>query len=526
MPNSVLSKALQHQKWVIVCGVIQGITGGYLTIIIYNIIGDFTNDILYRPALITLRSALSLVLALIGSILIIPVMQYIKNIILFRHALEHDRYIMNQFIHLPSDQIGKFKEGEIQYRLERDPNEFRFTVIEVFTKIPVSVIVGAGIFIQLFRINMLYALICLIMSGVPLIGIRITKQLEASYKMKTRDFEMKQRNLEVDMVNGADYIKVFQLGQKFIDLFFHYFEKYYDQQLRRNMRLQYLIQKLNLILRVITDSIIIIFGAWLVAENQIQAGYIMTVIGLSNSLKTVYQDIGTAIKSYHLFQLYIPKLHEISEAAGDSGLIKVPDGPIAIKGDNLGFQYEDNPPLFSNLNFTILPGEKVAIVGPNGRGKSTLLQLMSGLLRPSTGIITINNLNMSRIDLPSYYRQFAYAEQTPYMFDASIYDNVKLGNPFASAEEVIHVLKKTGLHDLSEQNFDVQNSSGGEKQRISVARSLLKNSHLVFLDEPYNDLDDQGKELVRKIILTTGITVIFISHEDELTALADKVIHL
>lgn len=526
MRNSVVTGALRHHRWTILIGIIQGAMGGYLTILIYRIVGSFTNSILYRPGEMTLSSVVYLSLALLASILLIPLLQYIKNILLFRNALDHDHHIMDKFIHLPPERILDFKEGDMQYRLERDPIEFRFAVLDVFIKLPVALLVGAGILIQLLWISPEYAIVCLIVAAVPLAVVRVKKRLEATYKMKTRDYEMESRNLELDMVQGADYLKVFGLASGFMGLFRQRFESYYTQLLRNNIRLQYVIERLDSLLRLITDALIILFGAWLVAGRHMEAGYIMTVYGLSNTLKSAFLDLGTVVKSYHMMKLYLPKLSEITESKDSSDLIHIEEGPISLQGENIAFQYQEGTPLFSSLHFQIRPGEKVAIVGPNGRGKSTLIQIMSGLIKPHAGKLSVNGLDISRIDLSSYFQKYAYVEQSPYLFDDLVYVNVKIGNPVASDEEVAQVLRQTGLDKLSRQDIDVFNSSGGEQQRISVARALLKGSKLLFLDEPYHDLDVEGKELVRKVISTPELTVVFISHEDELTELADKLISL
>lgn len=526
MRNSVVTQALRHHKWTILLGVIQGIAGGYLTILIYRIIGSFTNDILYQPEEMTFRSAAYFILALLGSILLLPLLQYIKNILLFRNALEHDHYILHQFIHLRPERIKEFKEGDMQYRLERDPNEFRFAVLAVFTKIPVSAIVGAGIVMQLIWIHMVYALVCLIVAAVPLLANRVKKRLEAEYKMKTRDYEMSSRNLELDMVHGAGYLKLFQLRSGFLRLFAKRFQQYYTSRLQHHMRLQYMLERLDSLTGLLTSAIIILCGAWLVAASYIEAGYIMTVFGLSNTLKTLFLDLDAALKSYHMMQIYLPKLSEISERETHANLIRVEEGPFTLEGEHISFQYEEGHPLLASIDFQIRQGDKVAIVGPNGRGKSTLMQIMAGLLKPCSGKLTVNHVDLSQIDLPSYFAQYAYAEQSPYLFEDSVYNNVKLARPEASDKEVARVLDRTGLSHMSALGLEIQNSSGGEKQRISVARALLKNSHLIFLDEPYHDLDQQGKELVREIITTPGRTVVFISHEDELTALANQVIRL
>lgn len=526
MSRSPLLQTVYFLRWTIVLGVVEGASIGALSVFIYQTIGSVTNDILYGSRSFPSTSLIMLVLALITSILLIPLLQYVKNILMFRNALQHDRYIINQFIHKSIPDIQKFTEAEIQYRLEQDPHEYRMAIVRVLTDLPVALIVGTVILTKLFETHIWLALTCILAAATPLAAIRITKRLEAVYKMQVRDFELEQRNLEFDVISGAGYFKLYGIKDQWIALFRDSFTNHMNHSLKKSMRILYAIRNVSLISSSCGNLLLLLVGAWLAAHQEIMAGAIMSALGLSASLTDVYQKLASAIKSHALYKQFMPKISEIAADSAESGQIVLSDDPLTLECYGLQFRYSESVALLDNIDITIKPGEKTAIVGPNGTGKTTLLHLLSGMLSPAAGSILLNGESLSAISPSSYYRQIAYIEQEPFLFQVSLLDNIQLANPDAAADEVLQIIKEAGLFKIHEQGTEPQSCSGGEKQRIAIARALLKKAQLIFMDEPSNHLDAQGKEWLKDILSASDCTIVYVSHDPEFITLADQVIHL
>jgi ATP-binding cassette subfamily C protein CydCD len=183
------------------------------------------------------------------------------------------------------------------------------------------------------------------------------------------------------------------------------------------------------------------------------------------------------------------------------------------------------------------PGETVALTGPSGCGKSTLLSVILGLRLPDSGSVTLGRVELAELDLAAWRRQIAWVPQRPHLFARTVAENVRLGRPEASDEEVAAALEAAGLTDVVARlpfGADTQLGEGGaglsagERQRVSLARAFVRDAPLLLLDEPTASLD-AGTEAdvlaaVRRLVV--GRTALIVAHRPALAALADRVVTL
>ena len=180
------------------------------------------------------------------------------------------------------------------------------------------------------------------------------------------------------------------------------------------------------------------------------------------------------------------------------------------------------------MNFTIHQGDKVAICGQNGSGKSTLIKLLSGVLKDYSGHIKIDGQELSEVSALNWYDCIAYTEQDPYLFPMSIKENIRIGNHNASDEELNEVIQKLEIEYLIDRDIhsEKQQLSGGEKQKISIGRALLKNTPIIIMDEPSNNLDTEALAWLRDFIRHSPKTIVFVSHDSNLIFCADLTVDL
>jgi ATP-binding cassette, subfamily C, bacterial CydD len=204
------------------------------------------------------------------------------------------------------------------------------------------------------------------------------------------------------------------------------------------------------------------------------------------------------------------KMYEILDSATQgvnpvSG-IRMPDGKLSIDFVNVDFYYPNAAqPALHQVSCSIEPGELTAIVGHTGSGKTTFSYLLMGYLQPSSGQILFNGIPLDQITEDELNRKIAYVPQHPHFFDMSILDNLLMANTKASTEQVVDACTKAGAHDFIQnlpQAYHTQLTenaarlSGGEKQRLAIARAFLKNAPLLILDEPTSNLDPESEELI------------------------------
>ncbi|QHZ45126.1 thiol reductant ABC exporter subunit CydC [Bacillus sp. NSP9.1] len=209
---------------------------------------------------------------------------------------------------------------------------------------------------------------------------------------------------------------------------------------------------------------------------------------------------------------------------------------VTLRFDNVSFSYESGHPVLRGVSFTVKQGEKIALLGPSGAGKSTILTMIEGALSPDAGRVAFNGIEAVALQ-DDISRIVGVLNQKPYLFDTTILNNIRLGNPEASDEEVYWAARQVKLHDLIESLPDgyhtsVQEAgsrfSGGERQRIALARILLQGAPVIVLDEPTVGLDPiTEKELLLTMFeALDGKTVLWITHHLAGAEAADRILFL
>jgi len=209
----------------------------------------------------------------------------------------------------------------------------------------------------------------------------------------------------------------------------------------------------------------------------------------------------------------------------------------SIRFESVGFGYQEGVDVLRDTSLEVRSGEMVALVGPSGEGKTTLVDLMVGLLRPSTGRILVDGIDLNEVDMRSWRSGIGYVPQEPILFSDSVLLNVTLGDEGISTEEVIRALKVAGAwefvsalpgtidHVVGERGGTL---SGGQRQRIALARALVGRRQLLVLDEPTTALDAVTEsEICRTLTKLKGsITIVAISHQPAIRMAADRVLNL
>ena len=212
------------------------------------------------------------------------------------------------------------------------------------------------------------------------------------------------------------------------------------------------------------------------------------------------------------------------------------EGKITFK--HVSFEYpDDHTPVLADIDLTIKPGEKVALVGPSGGGKTTLCNLLPRFYDPTEGEILLDDQNIKKVTLQSLRSNVGVVQQDVYLFSGSVYENIAYGKPGASKEEVIKAAKLAGAHDFIQDLKDGYETyvgergvklSGGQKQRISIARVFLKSPKVLLLDEATAALDNESEHLVSESLdkLAAGRTTLTIAHRLTTIHGADRILVL
>jgi len=229
-------------------------------------------------------------------------------------------------------------------------------------------------------------------------------------------------------------------------------------------------------------------------------------------------------------------LDEEPDIAEKDSVNNVPiSGNVAF--DGVTFGYKSYEPVLKDVSLTINPGEMVGVVGRSGTGKSTLINMLMRLYDPNTGKISINGADLREMSPRHLHENIGVVFQDSFLFAGTIYDNIAYGKPDATPEEVIAACKAANAHDFIMQTADGYNTllgegghtiSGGERQRLSIARAIIKNPDVLILDEATSSLDVETESAIQESLnnLTKGRTTVAIAHRLSTLRSADRLIVL
>lgn len=287
---------------------------------------------------------------------------------------------------------------------------------------------------------------------------------------------------------------------------------------------------------------IIIGGGFFLMNGKILPGdmvayvmYVSTLIATIRRIIEFAEQFQRGITGIERFIQIMDADIEIFDEQDAKDLVE-PKGEIVFK--NVSFEYpDDHNKVFSNLNLQIHAGEKLAIVGPSGGGKTTLCNLIPRFYDVSAGEITLDGKNIKKLTLKSLRQSIGVVQQDVYLFSGTVYENIAYGKPGASYEEVTAAAKRAGadefIRDLKDQ-YDTYvgergvKLSGGQKQRISIARVFLKNPPILILDEATSALDNESEYAVAKSLneLAKGRTTLTIAHRLSSIRNSDRILVL
>lgn len=215
----------------------------------------------------------------------------------------------------------------------------------------------------------------------------------------------------------------------------------------------------------------------------------------------------------------------------------IEDAAANITFENLNFEYKEGVPALCNVSFEAQAGERVAVVGRSGAGKTTLIDLVMRFYDPTVGVVRIGGIDLHDVTEYSLRSQIALISQDVFLFDGSIRENIRDGNPAASDEEIEHVARIAALSDIIEKfedGLDTQvgpngmSLSGGQKQRVGIARALAKDAKILIFDEATSALDGENERKIMSNLLEEipGRTILFVTHRASTLQYVDRVLLL
>lgn len=515
-----------------------------LLITFFNIINSFYLKILIDNIILSNAFNNLYIITLIFIVLVILkclIDLFRKNIALIvNHNIDFTIYtdLLKHIISLPYSYYKARTTGEIVSRIN-DLNSVKDIISKIFLTLFVDIILILLTSIFLYIINDTLFFISIILCSIYIIVIIIFNPLFEKYIFEIKNKEANVSSYLIEAINGFETIK----GIKIENIINNNLERKYGTYLRENYNLNFL-NNIQIFFKDLLNDIgiliILFIGSILVIKKEITLGTLLSynalLIYFLGPVKNI-AEMGSLIRYTKICLKRVLELYDVKPENLNSNQKEL---PFNVNGDihfnHLNFSYNGVDNILKDINILVKKGEKVLIVGSSGNGKSTLLKLLRRYYSIKNNSIFINGIDINNYNLNDLRNNICYVSQNEILFTDSIYNNITLRKDY-NYDTFLKVCKLMYVDKIYRNNpltFDMLieengfNISGGEKQRIILARTLMNNSNIYLLDESLNEINI---ELERKILINmfeilNNKIVLLVSHRMNNSDLFDKIIHM
>ncbi|MGN0318424.1 MAG: ABC transporter ATP-binding protein [Lachnospira sp.] len=415
--------------------------------------------------------------------------------------------------------ISAHNNGDILERVSADVEQLADFVTEYFKDclyVPIMVCVYS---IYLFRLNALMALCCLLplVILVP-INIKFMKPVKLMQFEYSKKLGFTNNNIQ-EAFDGASTIKAYNLQDRIKKKYYSSMHDILDISNKTDLK-QYNLEPISRIIQELPVDIALVLGGILVFNSKTTIGTLIAYISVLRSLVIPLSQCYQLVVRSQTAIVSISRVFEVINITPErnNSISVLTDDETAIEFADVSFKYKsDGNNVLNNISFKIRKGSHVAFVGKSGNGKSTILKLIATFLDYQTGDIRLFGHSYCELS-PQFIRsKIAYVSQDSILFPMSVYDNIRVGNPNATAAQIETAIKNSGCREF--QNVILAengcNLSGGQRQRLSIARALVKDADIYLFDEPTSALDYETERIICKTItsLSDEKTVITVTHK-------------
>jgi len=445
---------------------------------------------------------------------------YIQNrfsISTYRHF---SAKLFNVILNVPYKSYSQKNSGELMQVINNEAsatNQLMLSVLQVCSEVFTALMLYVFIFVSNWKITLaLSAVMAIIVWFIIEVLIKKIKRVG----VKRAEAARVANRILVETLGNFKFVKIKGTEDENINKYVQYLKKQTDTQVLLNV--------FNNIPKLLLETLgfslligMIIFILW--REHSVEriipviAMYTITLYKLLPSINKIMQQLNIIAYSYAALDRVIDALKQDTEIDGD--LPVEFNSSITLK--DVSFEYVDNKTVLKDISFTIKKGEKIAITGESGGGKSTLADLIIGINKPTRGALYADDVQIDKTNIRSWRRKIGYIPQNVYLYDGTVGENVAFGSDY-NKERIIEVLKMANIWNYLEEHGGIDSKtgeggvqlSGGQKQRIGIARALYDNPEVLVLDEATSALDTETETRIMDEIykIGAGKTLIIIAH--------------
>ena len=511
----IMRECLQCMMIPIIANVTALLFDEFLSIFSADILGQFSDAALNLQAGVGMRKILLLVICILINVIVIPVINLFREIVMLKKSLLHDTKVFSRFFDKRLDTAAGVDRGKLQYELEDAPNSMRISTMLIYSDLIMIPFSAAYLLFNTLRINLILTVLLICLSLSKLIVPSVLKKRMAEFDRKSKEYYGMRYSCEMDTMSNAVFLRSYGIAPRMIDRLIRLYEEYHQKNERSFLFHQSLIQQFNMFVDIIMKVVFLLIGAFFVSHGKVTPGQIVSMIVYLNVAQKLLQCYSEAIQQKPLLQNSLERVAVFyQDEEADDGYFVTDFSEIVFKELSMSF---DGNAVFSDVSFMVSKGECVCLTGENGSGKSTLLRLLDTELKADSGDIFIDDKPLSSIAPRAFRSLISYAPQQPYIFHGSVMKNIMIGDHDASEQDIMKIADMLGMTELLDKEISSSEElSGGELQKISLARAIIKDPPILILDEPTNHLDSLSRQNLIRFVRNTDKTVILVSHDREL----------
>ena len=434
----------------------------------------------------------------------------------------------------------KAKTGDLISRVTSDIDKLREVTVMALLPLIANSLTIIGMIGVMFYLHWELAIIAICLFPLFIfLTYRLTKRIHTVVKSQRK----REGTIAAAAAESLGAIKVVQA------LSLHeMLEKSFANENRQSLQASVKIRKLSAglermveLLVGLATALVLWRGVHLVLNNHITTGDLLIFVNYFRiafkPMRVLAKYVGQITKATASGERILDILDKVPDIRDSRFAIDAPQLKGYVEFDNVSFGYDSQKTIIKNIDFKVIPGEHIALVGASGGGKSTMTSLLLRLYDPTTGGIFVDSHDLREYKLQSYRRQVSVVLQDSILFAASIRDNIAYGDLAAKDKDIEQAARLANAHDFImdlPQGYDTIlgergcTLSGGQRQRIAIARAAVRNSPIVILDEPTTGLDQESEHLVNQALhrLTQGKTTFTISHNLKAIQNADLILYM
>ncbi len=494
------------------------ISSGFLYDSVLTVGGEFYGQILLVVGILVATRVLSLLVNMVNEVttaVVVPKIIY-----------DLKRVIFTSIEKLSISFFTNRQTGALMNQVNGDANTIYWFYVEGLPAIIIRSVQTAAVAVIMFVVNWKLALLSV--AFAPLVVYLSVLLFKHMNKLHSKRYSRTRslNGLLTDVLGGVRVVKAFAREKEEIDRFDSRSRSLAkaDQDVSINNATLF---RLVTFLFTISSSLVLGIGGWMVISGEMTYGTLITFTAYASMLLSPLTQFVEMTNWISNSSNAMQRLMEVMDAEPE---VKEAEDAVrleALRGDiqfsDVSFSYEKNRKIIKDVSFKINAGQTVGIVGHTGAGKSTIANLLIRLYDTDSGSITIDGYNVRELTFDTLRRNIAIVSQETYLFQGTIYENIAYGKPNATRDEVVRAARISGAHDFicklpdgysTRIGFGYKELSGGEKQRVSIARAILRDPPILILDEATSAMDTRTERSIQEALekLSEGRTTIMIAH--------------